>query len=33
VLDYIPMGSSMLSRHANNRISYYREITDKVKIV
>lgn len=33
ILDYIPKGSSMLSRHAHMRISYYREITDKVKVV
>lgn len=33
ILDYIPMGSTMLSRHANNRIEYYLEITDKVKLV
>lgn len=33
ILDYIPMGSTMLSRHANNRISFYEEITDKVKVI
>lgn len=33
VLDYIPNGSTMLTRHANNRISYYSEITDKVKVI
>lgn len=33
ILDYKPMGSTMLSRHADNRISYYLEITDKVKII
>jgi superfamily II DNA or RNA helicase len=33
VLDYIPMGSTMLSRHGFNRVEYYREITDKVKIL
>ena len=33
ILDYIPTGSSMLSRHANQRISYYKEITHNVKIV
>lgn len=33
ILDYIPMGSTMLSRHANNRIEYYLEITNKVKLV
>ncbi len=33
VLDYIPNGSTMLARHANNRISFYEEITDKVKVI
>ena len=33
ILDYIPKGSTMLTRHANQRIAYYLEITDKVKIV
>jgi superfamily II DNA or RNA helicase len=33
ILDYIPTGSTMLTRHANNRIAFYREITDKVKLV
>ncbi len=33
ILDYKPMDSTMLSRHCDNRISYYREITDKIKIV
>lgn len=33
ILDYIPLGSTMLSRHANNRISYYEEITDKIKVI
>jgi superfamily II DNA or RNA helicase len=33
ILDYIPMGSTMLSRHANNRIGYYEEITDKIKVI
>ena len=33
VLDYIPNGSTMLSRHAKNRINYYEEITDKVKVI
>lgn len=30
ILDYIPKGSTMLSRHAHNRVGFYREITDKV---
>lgn len=33
ILDYIPTGSTMLSRHAYNRIEYYEEITDKVKVI
>ena len=33
ILDYIPMGSTMLSRHGYNRVEYYKEITDKVKII
>ena len=32
VLDYIPMGSKMLTRHAKQRIGYYREIRDDVEI-
>lgn len=33
ILDYIPMGSTMLSRHGYGRVEFYKEITDKVKIV
>jgi superfamily II DNA or RNA helicase len=33
ILDYIPKGSTMLSRHARNRISYYEEITHSVKVI
>ena len=33
ILDYIPMGSTMLSRHGKNRIGFYQEITDKVKVI
>lgn len=33
ILDYIPKGSTMLSRHAYNRVSFYEEITDKVKVI
>ena len=33
VLDYVPMGSTMLSRHAKNRVKFYQEITDKVKVI
>ena len=31
VMDYCPTGSQMLSRHAKQRLGYYREITNKVK--
>lgn len=33
ILDYIPTGSTMLKRHAQNRIKWYREITPDVKIL
>ena len=33
ILDYIPMGSTILKRHAMQRMNFYREITDKVKHV
>jgi DNA excision repair protein ERCC-3 len=33
ILDYIPNGSSMLKRHAENRIKWYQEITEKIKII
>ena len=33
ILDYIPNGSTMLTRHANRRIEYYEEISDKVKVI
>jgi superfamily II DNA or RNA helicase len=33
IIDYIPMGSTMLTRHANNRISIFKEITSEVEIV
>lgn len=33
ILDYIPMGSTMLSRHANKRIEFYEEISDKIKVI
>ena len=33
ILDYIPTGSTMLSRHANGRIAFYLDITDKVKVI
>lgn len=32
ILDYIPNGSTMLSRHARQRISFYKEITHNVKV-
>jgi superfamily II DNA or RNA helicase len=33
ILDYIPTGSTMLTRHGRNRISFYEEITDKIKVI
>jgi len=33
ILDYVPIGSDMLSRHALGRVKLYREITDKVKLL
>lgn len=33
ILDYIPLGSEQLTRHAWSRVDYYRDITDKVKIM
>lgn len=33
ILDYIPTGSTMLKRHAQNRIKWYREIAPDVKIL
>lgn len=33
ILDYIPKGSTMLTRHANNRMKFYKEITDDVDVV
>lgn len=33
ILDYIPLGSTQLTRHAWSRIDFYREITQKVKII
>lgn len=33
ILDYIPNGSSMLKRHAHNRIEWYQEITENVKVI
>lgn len=33
ILDYIPKGSSMLTRHAKGRIKFYDEITNNVKIL
>lgn len=32
ILDYIPTGSNMLTRHAKQRIEYYKEITNQVEI-
>lgn len=33
VLDYIPSGSTMLTRHAKTRIKYYNDITHNVKVL
>ena len=33
ILDYNPISSKMLSRHANKRLQYYAEISDQIKIV
>ena len=33
VKDYIPRGSSMLSRHARARIDYYKEITHDIQVI
>ncbi len=33
ILDYIPMGSDMLARHGFQRVDYYKDITDKVKVI
>jgi superfamily II DNA or RNA helicase len=33
ILDYVPIGSTMLTRHARNRISFYEEITDNIKVI
>ncbi len=33
ILDYIPTGSKMLTRHAHQRIKYYKEITDDVEVL
>jgi superfamily II DNA or RNA helicase len=33
VLDYIPLGSTMLTRHGYSRVKFYQEITDKVKLI
>lgn len=33
ILDYIPMGSTMLSRHGLQRVEFYKEITNYVKVI
>lgn len=33
VLDYCPMGSTMLKRHSRNRLKLYQEITPNVKLI
>lgn len=33
IIDYIPMGSTMLTRHAKGRIEFYKEITNDVQVL
>jgi superfamily II DNA or RNA helicase len=33
ILDYVPKGSTMLSRHATQRMKFYKEITANVKLL
>lgn len=33
VLDYIPQGSTMLKRHAEGRVKFFKEITDDVAVI
>ena len=33
VLDYVPTGSKMLTRHAMQRLSYYKDITDGITFI
>ena len=33
ILDYKPLGSTMLSRHSDNRVGFYQEITSDVKVI
>ncbi|CAB4124561.1 SSL2 DNA or RNA helicases of superfamily II [uncultured Caudovirales phage] len=33
IIDYIPLGSSMLTRHAKSRIEFYKEITNDITIL
>jgi len=33
ILDYILVDSTMLGRHGLNRVSYYKDITTKIKII
>ena len=33
ILDYCPMGSDMLTRHAQGRLKYYKEITGDVRVI
>ena len=33
VLDYCPSGSKMLTRHCTTRLKYYKEITNKIKVI
>jgi len=33
IIDYVPQGSSMLSRHTKSRIDWYKEITNDVSVI
>ncbi len=33
ILDYIPLGSKQLERHALGRVDYYRDITERIKVI
>lgn len=33
VLDYCPTGSQMLTRHCKTRLKFYKEITNKIKVI
>ncbi len=33
ILDYIPLGSTMMTRHGWGRVKFYKDITDKIKVI